>query len=263
MKDKIISINNYLSQYPKTGIAYSGGIDSTLLLTLAHKTNPQGIIAYIVRTAFVKETQIEEAVKYCQLIKVAYQIIEYDVFQEKELLTNPKNRCYICKKAILTAILTRMKQDLIPILMDGTNADDSKSYRPGKQALEETGILSPLAIHGFTKNEIRQLAKDLNIKFYDKPADTCLATRIPYEQNITKEKLQQIEAAEKILAQAGLKIYRVRHHGNIARIEIQKKEMPDFLNDTEQLNLINKKIKVMGFQFCTLDLGGYQSGVYD
>jgi uncharacterized protein len=227
-------------------------VDSSLLLKLAHDTN--GARGVLVDSVFVPRREIAEAVKTAEHIGAGLEIITADVLSDGFVANNDKKRCYYCKKMVYGAI--KLRYDTI---LDGQNADDSGQYRPGSQAAKEYGVVSPFAALGVSKAEIRQLSKKLGLPTWDKPANACLATRLPYDTSVSADVLANIERAEDFLSDKGHTNHRVRTHGNIARIEVPKGQFGQLLADSE----IVQYMKSLGYKYITLDIEGTRSGSMD
>ena len=253
-------LNNRLKELKKVAISFSGGIDSSFLLFVANNVlKKENVLAIIAKGAMVPRKDYEEAIAFLKENKFNFIEILYNPLEVKEFKENLKDRCYYCKKSLMSQIKTVAKDNNFNILLDGKNADDLKVYRPGNKVADELEIISPLAELGFSKQNIRDEAKKLGIKIWDKPSNSCLATRVPYNTILTKELLRKIDLSEEIIKNIGIKNLRVRVHNEIARIEVPKE---DFKIIFENENII-EKIKNIGFRYVTLDLSGLQSGSFD
>ena len=253
-------LNNRLKELKKVAISFSGGIDSSFLLFVANNVlKKENVLAIIAKGAMVPRKDYEEAISFLKENKFNFIEILYNPLEVKEFKENLKDRCYYCKKSLMSQIKTVAKDNNFNILLDGKNADDLKVYRPGNKVADELEIISPLAELGFSKQNIRDEAKKLGIKIWDKPSNSCLATRVPYNTILTKELLRKIDLSEEIIKNIGIKNLRVRVHNEIARIEVPKE---DFKIIFENENII-EKIKNIGFRYVTLDLSGLQSGSFD
>ena len=238
-------------------IAYSGGVDSTFLLKVARDTLGDNVLAVIAESPTYPSTEALYAKKLCDELGVKHQIIQTDEFSNEDFLSNPKERCYYCKRELFSKLLQIAKEHNVPYVLDGSNADDRSDYRPGTRAKEELGVRSPLMELGFTKQIIRDLSRELNLPTWDKPSYACLASRIPYGTRITKELLERIEEGEKYLKSLGFNQLRVRHHGNIVRIEVEKDSAGEIMQRMDQ---VSDKFEELGYTYVTLDLKGYRSG---
>ena len=259
MQDKYNNLKKYLADLGKVAVAFSGGVDSTFLLKVAHEVLGENVIAVTSTSKVFPQRELEETKNFCRAEGI-HQIIfdSYDLTKEF-FRQNPKNRCYLCKKALFTKILGIAAENNIAYVAEGSNMDDNGDYRPGMQAIAELEIKSPLRHVGLWKNEIRALSKQLNLPTADKPSFACLASRFVYGETISEEKLFMIERAENFLLDKNFKQVRVRIHGNIARIEILPDEFDKFLEKNLREE-IAEKLKEYGFDYVTLDLQGYRSG---
>ena len=257
MLNKLEKLKKYFRELGSVAVAFSGGVDSTFLLKVAHEVLQEKVIAVTVTSEFVPPREIEEAKNFCRAENIRQIFLNADILKVADIKSNPKNRCYICKKEIFSQILKLSEAENIFCVAEGSNKDDEGDYRPGMQAIAELGIKSPLREVGLFKSEIRALSKELNLPTFDKPSFACLASRFVYGEEITSEKLKMIDSAEEILLREGFKQFRVRLHDKLARIEI----LPE---DFEKIIRLGKNIsaefKNLGFNFVTLDLQGYRTG---
>lgn len=241
-------------------VAFSGGVDSTYLLHEAVKAGKEKVTALIMKTPSVPERELDEAVTFCKSRGISFFVLPADPFSAAGFRENGRDRCYICKHFLFSALLEKAKEEGIPFVADGTNADDRKEFRPGLRALKELDIRSPLAEAGLTKKEIRELSEKEGLPTWNKPSFSCLATRFPYGEELTVEKLRRTEAAENLLAELGFTQRRVRVHGNLARIEVLPAEIPLLL---ERRDMISSRLEELGFLYTTVDLKGFRSGSMD
>lgn len=241
-------------------VAFSGGVDSTYLLHEAVKAGKEKVTALIMKTPSVPERELDEAVTFCKSRGISFFVLSADPFSAAGFRENGRDRCYICKHFLFSALLEKAKEEGIPFVADGTNADDRKEFRPGLRALKELDIRSPLAEAGLTKKEIRKLSEKEGLPTWNKPSFSCLATRFPYGEELTVEKLRRTEEAENLLAELGFTQRRVRVHGNLARIEVLPAEIPLLL---ERRDMISSRLEELGFLYTTVDLKGFRSGSMD
>lgn len=238
-------------------IAFSGGVDSTFLLKVAKDTLGDNVLAVIAESPTYPEGEVRWAVELCEMLGVRRKVIQTDEFADENFVANPKERCYFCKKELFSKLLQIAKEHNIPYVLDGSNFDDKSDYRPGTQAKQELGVRSPLMELGFTKADIRKFSKELGLPTWDKPSYACLASRIPYGTKITEDILEKVGQGEKFLRSLGFKQLRVRHHGNICRIEVDQDSIAQAMDLKDE---ISKKFEDLGYTYVTLDLKGYRTG---
>lgn len=256
---KLDELREYISKFDKLCVAYSGGVDSDLVMNVAYDVLKDNAIAVIGDGIMLSRKDFYDAERLAKKAGIKYYIIKADAFAVKEFKFNDKKRCYFCKKNIMGGVIAKARELGFNTVADGKNADDGKVYRPGAQAAEELGLVSPLYAVGMTKSDIREAAKELGLETWSKASNSCLATRFPYDTELTEENFRKVEAAELIIAKNGIPSGRVRLHGDIARIEIPKDRFTDFMADKN----IVEEIKKIGFRYVTLDLEGFRSGSMD
>ena len=241
-------------------IAFSGGVDSSLLAVLATEVLKENCRCILLDSPVVPRAAIEEAKRIAILYSLALEIIPVPVMDDMRFIKNPVNRCYFCKKNSAKILKQRAEELGFASVADGINVSDTGEHRPGLLAGNEEGIIHPFIETGITKADIREIAHMRSFSFWDKPSAACLSSRIPYGDEITREKLAMIEAAEDFLHNSGFRQVRVRTYGTIARIEVIKEEMQTLLSIQED---VAKKLKAIGFSYITVDLEGYRSGSMD
>ncbi len=259
MNDKLDKLRTILSGMDTALIAFSGGVDSTFLLKVAHEVLGNRLTAVTAESPVHPASELMDAKRLATQMGVKYRIIRTREMAKEDFLENPPHRCYICKKTIFSALLQIAITENIDYVIDGSNADDLDDYRPGLQALEELKVRSPLQEAGLKKEEIRQLSQRMNLPTWNKPALACLASRIPYGSRITKEKLIRIDKAESWLREQGFPNVRVRDHEGLARIEVAPGRMALLLK-TASLQPVVETIKSFGFTYVSMDLQGYRTG---
>jgi len=257
MNYKYNNLINYLKDLGSVAVAFSGGVDSTLLLKAAKEALGDNAISITVVSPYIPKWEIEEAKELANNIGIKSYFLEVPMLEE--IRFNPEDRCYICKKSVFNKIKYLAREKGIKYIVDGTNADDTKDYRPGMRALKELEVKSPLLENAINKDEIRILSKELQLDTWDKPAYACLLSRIPYNQEIKKEDLVRIEKAEVYMMKLGFRAVRVRSHGNLARIEVPQKERMKLFNE-RILDKVSKELKDLGFKYVTVDIEGYKMG---
>ena len=266
MDNKLNELRRMLVDLSSGGIceAFSGGVDSALLLTVLSELRarkPFPLLAVVFSTAFHTAEETASAVKQAEELGVPVELVERDVLSDPVLRQNPKDRCYHCKHALFSEMKRIAADRGIGNLVDGTNADDTRVYRPGRKALEELGVLSPLALCGFTKDGIRAAARELLIPVADKPSTPCLATRFPYGTVMTYEALRNVERGEECLRGFGLKVVRLRVHGDVARIETDAEGFE--LASARRFEIAFSLRREAGFAYVALDMEGFRSGSMD
>lgn len=248
----------WLQTYDQIGVALSGGVDSALVCaTAVQALGAKNVVAYTIESLMEIPQEVEDARQIAESLGVELIRIPLDELEIKEVRFNSSQRCYFCKKERLNIIKEQADMSGITQLVDGSNADDLSDFRPGRQALLELGVLSPLAETGITKAEVRQLAKWKGIPVWDKPSTPCLASRFPYGVEINHQRLRQIACAEEVLKKMGFAELRVRYHESVARIEVPINGFDHVLAQREK---IVESIKDCGFLYVTLDLQGFRSG---
>jgi pyridinium-3,5-biscarboxylic acid mononucleotide sulfurtransferase len=258
MIDKERALRETLSSLGSVVVAYSGGVDSAYLAWIAHDTLGDRSVAVTADSPSYPRRHREMAVAVAGRFGFRHEIIHTGELERAEYRANPANRCYYCKHE-LYAHLTPIAEQRGAVIVDGNNADDRGDYRPGRQAAREFGVRSPLDEADLFKAEIRELSRRAGLPTWDEPASACLSSRIPYFHEVTGEKLRTIEAAENALRTLGFRVCRVRHHDELARIELGRDEMPRAL-EPDMAAAIVEAVKAAGYRYVTIDLQGYRTG---
>ena len=247
-----------LASLESTVVGFSGGVDSTLLTSLAAETlGPDRVIAAFCASALAGEGEQSRASDLAASIGVEFVAVGVDALASEELVANTPRRCYHCKKVIFQAFLDLARRRGFKSVCSGANADDAGDWRPGMQATAELGIVEPFLEAGLTKDQIRRISRQRGLPTWSQPSMACLASRIPYGEPVTVDKLRQVDQAETVLREAGFRQYRVRHHGRLARIEVPEEELPRALAIRQRLI---DALRAIGFAYVTLDLQGFRSG---
>ncbi len=259
LKAKRKHLVSLLQQFDSLIIAFSGGVDSTFLLAISHEVLKENVIAITATSPLHPEWEKNEALEFAKHLGVKHLIITSRELSRPDFRNNPTNRCYICKTLLFEDLRTVAKNNGIKHIAHGATVDDLDDFRPGFTAADEWEIQAPLIAAGLTKDDIRLLSREMNLKTWNKPSMACFATRIPYGKPITKENLRMVAKAEKILLDSGFTSCRVRLHDNMARIEIDIEEAAKMLH-AETRHIIINGLKKIGFLYVTMDLEGYRQG---
>ncbi len=258
--DKLTRLRALLSGYESVLVAFSGGVDSTFVLSVALEVlGPARVLAITGRSASVPQRELEEAARLAADLGAAHEFHDTQEFADANYLANPTNRCYFCKTELYGRLGDIAAARGLRTIINGVNADDLGDYRPGLRAAAEHAIRAPLAEAGITKAELRMLAALRGLPIHDKPASPCLSSRVQYGEAITPEKLRRIDAAETFLHEQGFRECRVRHHDTLARIEIPAGELPRLL-DAGLRRAIDERLRALGYHYVTFDLRGFRSG---
>ena len=256
---KLHALEVRLEQLASLLVAYSGGVDSAFLAATAHRVLGSRMLAVLADSPSLARRDFEQACAFARDQEMPLHIVETEEMERPEYQRNDANRCFHCKDTLFAAMETLGPKLGFERIAYGMNADDTRDFRPGQRAAEEHAVLAPLAEAGLTKNEIRALAKAAGYPLWDRPAAPCLSSRVEYGRAVTREVLDQVEKAEESLRQLGFRELRVRHHGELARVEIARAELPRAL-DMNTLDAISAALKQAGYQYVTLDCTGFRSG---
>ena len=257
LADKHRALRENIRSMGRVVVAFSGGIDSSLVAHVAASELGENALIATSGSASLKRSDLSLTQHLADRWKLNHRVITTDELSKTEYRANPTNRCFYCKTSLYAALQEIAEKERYDYILNGTNTDDLGDHRPGLQAANDFNIRSPLVETGFCKSDIRALAEHLGLENAQKPQAACLSSRFPYGSHITRERLAQVEAAENVLAALGFTQYRVRHHEEVARIEIVAQEMPHAI---EVAALIDKRVRACGYRFVSLDLGGFRSG---
>ena len=259
LQDKRLNLESGIFKLESAVVAFSGGIDSTLVLAVANKVLNGRVLAVTAKSDSVPERELRAAKELTQALDIDHKVIRTEEMSSPDYLKNPGNRCYYCKSELYTKLAMVSSQYKITSILNGINLDDLGDHRPGILAAKEAGIISPLVESQLNKQDVRNLARDMGLTNWGKPALACLSSRIPYGQPVTAKKLSMIDEAEEIFLEEGFKEVRVRHYGDMARIELLKAEIPILMKNGLYKKTMNR-LKNIGFQKITIDPEGYRSG---
>lgn len=259
LSEKKTALENRIRSLKSVLVAFSGGTDSTFLLKMSHLILKENVVAVTAVSALQPSHEKEGAIAQAKAMGVKHIIIPGRALENPEFLKNDKNRCYYCKRLLFDDLLSMARELGLDHVAHGANSDDLKDYRPGFRAADELGIVAPLLDVGMGKDDIRALSKEMDLSTWDKPAMACLVSRIPYGVSLTHERLNKIDAAEEILRKEGFRSSRVRHHGNVARIEVPDADIEQLMDADLRYRIVTQ-MRDVGFTHISLDLAGYSQG---
>lgn len=259
LAEKAARLRDALADCGSVLVAFSGGVDSAYLAVTAAGVLGDRALAVTADSPSYPDAHRQLALTVARDFRLRHEIIQTDELQRPEYRANPANRCYFCKDELYAQLTGLARARGLQVVVDGSNADDRGDYRPGRQAAREHGVRSPLDEADLTKDEIRALARAAGLSSWDAPASACLSSRIPYGEEVTDPKLRQIERAEQAVREMGFRVFRVRHHGDVARLEVARSEMPRAV-DPDVAERIVSALQAEGFKYVSLDLKGYRLG---
>jgi len=259
IEEKLARLKDILQDMGSVLVAYSGGVDSTFLAVTAHEVLGKNSLAVFAASPVAPPMEKEEAGDLAHNVGLRFKIIESNEMSNPDFVANPPERCYYCKRELYSELKPIAKAEGLKWIADGTNADDLHDFRPGRKASAEAGIRSPLLEAGLTKTEIRQLSHAKSLPTWDRPASPCLASRIPYGIPVTAETLNKIARGEQYLHNLGIRELRLRHHGDIARIELAPEDMAKIITPEIRQDIVTH-LKALGYKYVALDLTGYRIG---
>lgn len=259
LKGKFQTLTRILAETGGVVVAYSGGVDSTLLLRVAHDVLGERALAVTASSDTYPDHEVEAAIRLAQQLGIRLRAIHTEELENEEFAANPPERCYFCKHELFGKLVEIAQEENLPVVADGATVDDTGDFRPGSRAAAELGVRSPLREAGLTKDDIRELSRELGLPTWDKPSFACLASRFPYGDRITREELLKVSAAEQLLRDLGLRQFRVRNHGPVARIEVEEEDIARVAQPELRARIV-AEFRRVGYLYIALDLEGYRTG---